>query len=180
MSISATKGDCWTMRIDFNEAHWQDWELCRVGDKVMEAGGQTFQRWDLGATAIENISDFVCDPPVVFVDLEAEPGDAAKRSCVGTNDAVEGEMVSAGTDTVVGIEDVAIGGEQVEAIKIRSDQSASGSQTGSIVNHFWFRRSDGLPLRSERDVTMDTDSVVGKVTYTENGSWELRSLEPQS
>ena len=179
MAISATDDGCWTMRIDFNEAHWQDWRLCREGDRIMESGGQTFQRWDLGATAIENLSEFVCDPPVVFADLAAEVGDATERSCAGTNDALDGEMVTTGVDEVIGIETIEIGGEDVEVIHLRSDQTASGAQTGTMANHLWVRRSDGLPVRAERDVTMDTDSVVGTVTYTETGSWQLRSLEPR-
>ena len=38
MTVGATDGGCWTVRIDYNEAHWQDWNLCRDGDSVIESG----------------------------------------------------------------------------------------------------------------------------------------------
>lgn len=178
MTINSTEDGCWSMRIDYNEAHWQDWQLCSDNTAVSEFGGRTFQRWDLGATTIDNTSLFVCEPAVIFVDLAARQGATSPRSCTGTNEAVEGETITAGTDTVVGFEQLAVGIEQVDAIHIRSDQVASGSQTGTIVNDFWFRVSDGLPLRGERNSTIESNSPVGTITYTEEGSWQLVSTEP--
>ncbi|MGI9577774.1 MAG: hypothetical protein ACR2OH_06225 [Microthrixaceae bacterium] len=178
MTIGGTSNGCWSMRIDFNEAHWQDWQLCRDGTTIAESGGRTFQRWDLGATTIDNTSSFVCEPPVVFVDLGAPEGTTTQRSCAGTNEAVDGETVTAGTDTVVAHEELTIGTDRIEAVHIRSDQVASGAQTGSITNDFWFRRADGLPLRGERSSTIESNSPVGTITYTENGNWQLTSVEP--
>jgi hypothetical protein len=179
MTVGATDGGCWTARIDYNEAHWQDWNLCRDGDSVIEKGGSTFQRWDLGATTIENTSTFVCEPPVVFVDLSASEGDTAQRSCTGTNDAVGGETLTSGTDTVVAVEEIPIGGEPVEAVHVRSDQTVSGAQSGTVEWDFWFRTSDGLPLRGQRSSTINSDSPVGTITYDEDGTWELISTEPE-
>jgi hypothetical protein len=179
MTVGATDGGCWTVRIDYNEAHWQDWNLCRDGDSVIENGGSTFQRWDLGATTIENTSTFVCEPPVVFVDLAASEGDTAQRSCTGINDAVGGETLTSGTDTVVGVEEIPIGGEPVEAVHVRSDQTVSGAQTGTVEWDFWFRTSDGLPLRGQRSSMINSDSPVGTITYDEDGTWELTSTEPE-
>jgi hypothetical protein len=178
MTISSTVGGCWNLRIDYNEAHWEDWQLCGEGDRVIETGNRTYQRWDFGAVAIENTSTFTCDPPVTFVDLAAEPGDTTERSCVGTNEQVEGETFNSGTDTVVGIETVTVGGEEYEAMRVRSDQDVSGSQTGTITLEFWIRTSDGLPLRGERSKTVDSDSPIGPITYTENGSWRLGTAAP--
>ena len=43
----------------------------------------------------------------------------------------------------------------------------------------WFAKRDGLPLRNDRDVTVRTETIVGASTYTEHGSFELTSLQPQ-
>lgn len=178
MTVSSTEGGCWNLRIDYNEAHWEDWQLCGEGDRVVENGNRTFQRWDFGAMSIENTSTFDCDPPATFADLAARPGDTTGRSCVGTNEQVEGETVASGTDTVVGVESVAVDGVEFEAIRVRSDQEVSGAQTGTITLEFWIRTSDGLPLRGERSKTIESDSPIGPITYTENGSWRLGSDDP--
>lgn len=180
MTVTVDEEGCWTIRIDYNEAHWQDWDLCREGSTVAETGGHTFQRWDFGALVVENLSTFVCEPAVPFVVLDAEPGDVVDRSCTGTNDQVAGTTTSAGTVTVVAIEPIDIGGEEVEAVHVRRDTDLTGAQTGTEALDLWVSTTDGLPLRGDRAVTVDSDSPIGTVTYTEEGTWQLRSTEPQS
>ena len=180
MTVSPTDDSgCFTVRIDYNEAHWQDWALCRDGELMIEDGGRTFQRWDLGAAQVENLSTFVCDPPITFIDFAAGDGQVDERSCEGTNDAVEGTTVTSGTDTHAGRVTLTIGGEEVEAIHVVQDHVVSGAQSGVSNNEYWFRASDGLPLKGLRSSTIDSESPVGTVTYTEQGRWELSSTSPQ-
>lgn len=41
MTTAAGSGGCWTLRIDCNEAHWQDWDLGEEGNMVMDERGHT-------------------------------------------------------------------------------------------------------------------------------------------
>lgn len=177
---AADESDCYSVRIDYNEAHWQDWNLCRDGDRIMEHGGHTYQQWDLGAAQVENLSTFVCDPPILFLDFDKDAGHAEQRSCAGTNDAVEGTTITSGIDTHVGRVTLTVGDEELEAIHITQDHEISGAQSGTNRNEYWFRASDGLPLRGIRSSNIDSDSPVGTVTYTEDGTWDLVSTTPQT
>jgi hypothetical protein len=179
MTITSGSADCWTLRIDYNEAHWQDWDLCLEGNALMETGGHTWQRWDFGALVVENLSTFVCDPAVPFVVFDARPGAVFERSCAGTNDQVEGTTTSSGTVTVLDDESMDIDGVDVEAMHVRRHNDLTGAQTGTDDVDFWISRADGLPLRGDRSVTVDSDSPVGTITYTEEGTWRLRSTVPE-
>lgn len=169
---------CWTFTLFYNEAHWQDWELCARGDDLVETGGHTFQRWDFGVVTVENVSTFVCDPPARLIPRDADARSTRGRSCVGTNDQVSGTTTSTGTLTFVGIEPLSIGGEVLDALHVRSDNILSGAQTGEDVSDLWFSVIDGLPLRGERDAVVESDSPVGAVSYTEQGWWQLTSTVP--
>ena len=179
MTIAAGTDGCRTIRIDYNEAHWQNWSLCPEGRTLMETGGLTFQRWDFGSIVVENLSTFVCDPAVPFVVLDAEPGDVFDRSCTGTNDQIPGSTVSSGKLSVVGIESIDVDGEAIEAMHVRLHNDLTGAQTGTEDLELWFSTTDGLPLRGVRSVTVDSDSPIGTITYTEEGTWQLSSTVPQ-
>ena len=179
MTVTAESDNCWTLRIDYNEAHWQDWSLCQEDNAIVETGGRTFQRWDFGVTTVNNLSIFTCDPPSLYLDFDAQPGDVVDRSCTGTNDTVDGTTTVAGAVTFLGMETVTVEGEAIAALHMRNDLEVSGAQTGTTETDLWFRASDGLPLRGERQSTIDSDSPVGTVTYTEEGNWQLLSTTPQ-
>lgn len=177
-TITHDPDGCWTFTLFYNEAHWQDWQLCPDGDDLVEMGGHTFQRWDFGVTTVENLSTFVCDPPALFLVRDADEGSTRSRSCDGTNDRVDGTTRSAGTLTFVGVEALLIGEESLDALHVRRDNVLSGAQTGGDVSDLWFSAIDGLPLRGEREAVVESDSPIGDVSYTEQGWWQLASTIP--
>jgi hypothetical protein len=67
----------------------------------------------------------------------------------------------------------------VPAYRFRQQRTLSGNQTGTQTADLWFAQKDGLPLRNRRDVTVHTDTIVGSSSYTEHGSFQLTSLQPQ-
>ena len=169
---------CWRFRVDYNEAHWQDWHFCEVDGALVERGGTTYQRWDFGALVVENVTDFSCDPPHAMDDPSVEPGATWEQSCSGTSDQIDGVATSAGPATFVGVEDLDVGGTTVTARHLRQDRTLSGAQTGTTTNDVWFDVGTGLPVRMERSVEIDSDSPVGAIRYTESGWWQLTSLTP--
>ncbi len=181
-TVTHEANGCWRFRIDLHEDHWQDWHYCpddADGLELVEKGGRTYQSWDLGVAAIGNTSTFRC-PDSVVVRADAEPGDQWHQECRGTSDTVSGTTVSAGRTTFVGEETVTVGDEEVVALHYHQVRTMSDSQSGRQVEDFWFRASDGLPLRNTRSASIDSDSPVGAITYSEEGEWQLTSLEPRT
>lgn len=178
-TVAHLAGGCWTFTIHYNEAHWQDWTLCPDGDRIMEMGGHTFQSWDFGVAQIDNLSTFVCDPPILFAARRAD-GSPWARTCRGTNEQVEGATANVGTLTFIGLETLDIGGDQIEAAHLRRETDVSGAQSGEESGDLWIAVADGLPLRAERDVRIASDSPIGEIVYTEQGWWQLTTTEPAS
>jgi hypothetical protein len=176
-TVSHEADGCWTFRLDYNAAHWQDWHYCRDGDRMAEQGGRTHQVWDFGVTEVENLSTFTCDPPAPMLPPD-EPGWTVDQRCGGTSDQVDGVTTSAGPWTYLGPEVVTVAGLPVDAWHFRQERTLSGAQQGHQHTDAWFRE-DGLLLRSERDIEAASPSPIGEVTYTETGSVELTGLEPR-
>ncbi len=178
-TVEHSADGCWIFTVNYNEAHWQDWTLCPSDRGLEQPDSHTFQDWDFGATSVANLSTFECDPPAPFIVLDLEPGGSLPRECIGTNERVSGTSLARGTLTFVGTESLEIGGVEVEALRFRQHADLSGSQTGTEDVDFWFAVEDGMPLRGERSVEIGSDSPVGTITYTEEGHWQLASLEPE-
>ena len=169
---------CWTFRIDFSTNHWQSWEHCPDGGDLVEVGGESWQRWMVGATAITNLSTFVCDEDAMLVPADPSKGEEWDTRCVGTNEAVEGESVSAGTYRFVGEEDVEVGDATVTTHRFVRERTMSGAQVGTERSEVWYAVDTGLPIRNERTVEARTDTPIGESTYTESGEFHLVSVDP--
>lgn len=168
---------CWTFRIDYSTNHWQDWRYCARDGQLIEEGGSTFQRWDFVVSTIENTSTFPCDPPNVALRSDMAPGETWPQSCGGTNTSVSGSTVSSGEIRFVGVEPFDVGGTQVDAFHFVQHRTLTGAQHGEANSELWFA-PNGLPLRNQRHIVVDTDSPIGAITYTEDGTFTLTSLEP--
>lgn len=182
MPATVTTDDegCWTLLLEYNTNHRQWTTYCPRGGVQREVTGETEQILDFVATQIVDRTSFVCDPPGQIIRLAAEPGDSWEQSCEGRSESRDTTVVSAGTNTFVGVEPVEIGGERIDALHYRVERSMSGDQSGSETTHIWYDPTTGLPLRETRDVTAVTPSTFGDVTYREQGSFRLTSLEPRT
>jgi hypothetical protein len=170
---------CWTFRIDYSTNHWQEWRYCARDERLVEEGGRTFARWDFVVSAIENTSTFVCDPPNVVLRSDMVPGETWRQSCDGTGTSVGGTTVSSGEIRFVGVEPFDVGDSQVDAFHFVQHRTISGAQRGEANSELWFA-PNGLPLRNQRHIVIDTDSPIGAITYTEDGTFTLTSLEPRT
>ncbi|MCB1250419.1 MAG: hypothetical protein KDB36_13470 [Acidimicrobiales bacterium] len=171
---------CWSWRIDLNTHHWQDWTFCSSAEGLLDTGGTSFARRDFVTFQIDNTSTFTCPEPEAMLWPDMAPGQTRTGRCVGTSSAMEGESTSAGTATMVGVEDVVVGGTTVPAVHVRRDHTLSGAQTGTELVEWWLHPDTGLPLRQRRSLRVDTATPVGPITYTEEGELALTSLEPQT
>jgi hypothetical protein len=178
-TVTYRSDGCWTFRLDYNTHHWQTWIYCPRDGGLVELGGQTFERWDFVFTKYDSTSKFTCAPPSIAIRAAMRPGDEWRQSCRGTSSGTKGAAVTSGPYTFVGDDEVTVGSTPVPAYHFRQVRTLSGSQTGTQTADLWFAKSNGLPLRNQRDVTVKTDTIVGSSTYTEHGSFQLTSLRPQ-
>lgn len=176
-SVSHRDDGCWTFRIDFSTNHWQTWIHCPDDGDLVEEGGESYQRWDLGVASFDSTSTFTCSDSIA-VKADQEPGDSWTQTCSGTSTGAEGEAISSGPVTFVGREDLAIGGETVTALHYRRERVMSGAQHGTETTEIWLAADTGLPLRNIRTMEATTSTVIGDVRYSETGRFEATSVSP--
>jgi hypothetical protein len=92
---------------------------------------------------------------------------------------VSGTTESVGTHRLVGVERMRIRGVDVDAYHFRDRRTVSGAQSGTERFDFWLTR-DGLVLRGEQRITVQSSSPIGDVTYDQESTFRLQSLDPQS
>ncbi len=179
MPATVTHGEagCWSFRIDYHSHHWQQWNYCPREDGLVEVGGESYVRWDFDIYVSETTSTFVCDEGVT-VDPAARPDDEWTQECTSQESSEDAVVVTAGPYRFVGVEELDIGGETVEAYHYDRRRTMTGAQQGTEHTQAWFSTDTGLPLRNERELEVRVDSIIGQTVYTENGDFELVSLTP--
>jgi hypothetical protein len=60
------------------------------------------------------------------------------------------------------------------------DGTFTGRAIGTSLEELWLVPETGMTVRWDRKVDTNADSVFGKVHYTEDASFELASLVPQT
>ena len=180
VTVSSLDDGCWGWRIDYNVAHWHEFDFCPDGADLLLTAQRNFQAWNFGVSGVENFGDYTCEPPAPIVAADAEAGDVFNHHCTGTNTAVPGLGVSDGPSEIVGFETLTIGGEKVSAIRQKRRTTLSGAQRGQVDEEWWYEEKTGLPLKSIRRYRLETDSLIGAIAYSEDGSWELASVEPRT
>ena len=180
ISVTYVANGCWTWHIDYNAAHWHEFDFCPAGGELLLVGQRNFQSWDFGFMKAENLGTYSCDPPAPIVAEAATVGASFQHHCTGDNTAAPGPSTSEGPATIVGTETISIGGVDVATVHQTRRQAMSGTQVGQIDEDWWYAADTGLPVRSERHYQVDTASVIGAISYTEQGSWQLTSMEPRT
>ena len=177
-TVTHLEGRCWRLRVDYSTNHWQSWDYCPTASGLTESAGEFFQRLDLVAAKVDTSSTYTCDPPVDAIRVRQRAGEHWMQECRGTSTGSDGEVISSGPYTYVGPERLDIGGTKVAALHYHRLRTLTGGQTGTEDVNLWFDAATGLPLRNQRVITVHSSSLIGGVTYEENGSFELASMNP--
>ena len=178
-SVHYLAGGCWSFRIDYNVAHWEEYDFCPAGKALLQSGNRNGQTWDFGIAKVTNISTLTCQSGTVQLPEDAQPGQVFRRECSGTSSAVAGPTVSSTTVTIVGRERLTIAGAPVSTVHEVQQTSLGGKQKGDVKEDWWLDSQTGLPVRVERHRSIDSPSPLGDINYSENGSWQMATLEPQ-
>ena len=163
---------CWSFRLDYSSNHWREWRFCADASSLRARGTTVYQRWDFVVSAIDNTAVVRCRPFAVVIAAGMQPGDRWTSTCRGENSAISGVSVTEGTHRFVGRETVQVGGVPVEAMHFRDDGVVSGAQTGTEQFDLWLA-DDGLVVKGRQRIVVDSDSPVGRITYTQEGEFAL-------
>ena len=181
VTISHLSSACWRMRLDFNVAHWEDYVFCPSDSGLRQLSNHVDQAWDFGATSVTNLSTVTCPADTVVLPRDPKEDALLRWRCLerNTNTAI-GSGVSTTRARVIGFETVRVGDVAVPTVEERQTATVSGAQTGHVVTDWWFSMSTGLPVRLDRHRVVHSQSPIGTVTYTEDGSGVLTSLKPRT
>ncbi len=178
ITVTALAKGCWRWRIDYNTAHWHEYDFCPDKGALLLVAQRNFQRWDFGTLDITNLGRYTCSPPAPVVVTGTHTGEAFEHHCTGTNSASPGNSDVDGPATILGTATLDIGGQRVQAVRQSRLEHLTGSQQGTVTEEWWFDAGTGLPLRAERHYTITSPSPIGNVDYHETGSWQLVSMQP--
>lgn len=179
-SVTYIASGCWRWHVDYNVAHWEEYDFCPHAMKMLLAGDRNSQSWDFGTFRINNLARFTCASDAVVLPEDPKPGQTLEWPCAGTNTAVPGRTIAATNVRIVGIHALRIAGAVVPTVHELQRVKLSGGQRGTVREDWWFTVSSGLPVRLERHISILSSSPVGTITYDEAGSWQMVSLEPRT
>lgn len=178
-TVTHTGAGCWSFRIDYSTKHSQTWDLCRRGDDLVEVGGRSEQKLDLKVAEVAVTVTSTCQPDTVLQSETVRVDDPPRQQrCSAQTSATDEEVRVEGPATFVGVETVEVDGRPLRTCHHRHERTMSGGQTGTERLDLWLDCDNGLPIRNERRVSARTDSPLGMLTYTEEGSFTLQSVEP--
>lgn len=180
VTVTEDANSCWTFRVDYSTHHWQSVRYCANGRVLRQTGEATFQSFDFVAFKAGDSNEVTCNPPIDRIRVDAKPGARWHVACDGRSKSRGTKFHAAGTDAFIGVEKVRVGHTMVSAYHYVVDRTVTGSQSGHEHYDMWYSVRDGLPLKTDRRVTVKSPSPVGAVTYSEAGTYALISLVPQT
>ena len=179
VSVQHLDHGCWRWRIDYNVAHWHEYDFCPSGAQLLLDSQRNYLKWDFGLASVTNVGEYRCEPPAPIAVEHPTVGQQFQHHCVGTNSAAPGVSVADGPAQIKGFETLTIGGKKVLAIHQNRLETMTGPQKGTITEEWWFAADTGLPLKASRTYRLTTSSPIGDIDYSENGSWQLSSTVPK-
>lgn len=158
----------YTLRWQPLRERWDEWEICLDGAQHTLLRVSTYVEF----YGQRREDSYHCEQATT-IPLSDQPG--TQRSYVCRS----GDAVLDTTATVVGEENVTVGGATVATQHMRYEVVASGSVQGTQQLDWWRHTETTLPLRSQRVADMSSDSPFGRVHYHEEFTSTASSLEAQ-
>lgn len=193
---SAGDGDCWLWTWKSHAGRWAELKMCPTSDGgLVMAAGTTYNIVDLGITKVYNLSKANCDKPHVMLPSNPAPGmQLSAGNCYNSNQECGANFTNCKASSIVSQKS-----PTTTTIKVIGSETVAGQQAWHIefkqvmvpenpgapgwvktfephnTEHHWFRASDGMPLRHDRDINSRTLPAgalqyLGETTFTEKGS----------
>jgi hypothetical protein len=134
--------------------------------------------WSLTRTAVSDrffnqtqVDTYTC-AHLVELTADPKPGDTTKGRCVN------GDTFTDFVYDVLSLDQLTIGGSKVPTVHLRITFTQGGSRSGGGTEERWVQRGTNLVVKARRTESDDSPSPVGRVTYKQSYSIELRSMDP--
>jgi hypothetical protein len=163
-------GDCrWQAKSDVIKEHTDIRNLCSQPGSFT----QLSQSREIEFYGAKDGAEQVCEPPSLQHAVGETPGTISNSVCKDDTSASKFER------TYVGLEQVTVGGVNIEVAHIKIRSVLSGRTEGTAFDELWFLPTNGLTVRWDRTVNTLADAAFGaKVRYEEQASFLLESLTP--
>ena len=74
VTITYLADGCWRWHIDYNVAHWEEYDFCPSDGRLLLAGNRDSQSWDFGDIKVSNLGRFTCRSGSVVLPKAPSPG----------------------------------------------------------------------------------------------------------
>lgn len=186
ITVAAAGDRCVTARWDVLAQRWDDETLCPVGG---EGSGDRdgAGAWQRPETTLfhsffnqDETRSYTCEGDAYVPPPTAEEGDTLSWTCESGGSDRSGDSHEQGTGTVVGVEDVTVGGVDRPALRVRYETEVSGETTGAGTVERWYALDRyPLMLREVKSETTSSQTVIGTVNYHEDYELVLTAWEPR-
>jgi hypothetical protein len=176
-TVTLKGNDCWTFRVDYSSHHWETWNFCRnASGDTTERGGKIWQLWAIGPVPVTNLTNLTCTASTMWLPASATAGQTWHSHCRGTSSAVRGVMHSDGPYRFVRNTTLDVAGKPVPTVEFAQLRTETGAQRGTEHDTMWVDPANGLPVKMYQDISVVTATPFGTSTYTQVGTFTLRSL----
>jgi hypothetical protein len=158
------------VRWDALKERWDLWHTCSSGQAIALRSFTTYHSF-LGQV---NQRAYSCADPTYF-----RPESDAAGTTFGGNCSADDGSAAALRGKVLGYENQVVSGTTVQAVRVRIDETLTGSTHGTRWSDSWYRVTDGLLLKRISQTDADTKATFGDTHYTEHLSLVLASLDPR-
>jgi hypothetical protein len=169
-TITVTGADCGvSLRWQVLDGRSTEWTYC-VTEDGWELASQDERHTFFGTT---ESTTYTCEGTLIRPREQPGPDEQWAVSCE-TEDADERGIAS-----VVGREPLDVSGKPVTTEHVRKKTQFSGAIRGNALHDLWFDAKSGVPVKIVMVSQTRNDSPVGEVTYDEDVTLVLTSLEPR-
>jgi hypothetical protein len=168
--VTVTETPCGaTVRWDALEQRYDQWQTCTTGDDIRLQSFTTYHDF-FGQV---DKKEYACTPETAL----RPAGRQAGATFAGTCKAANAAAVLHGT--VVGIENVIVGGQPVACLHVHIDEDLTGATKGTRTSESWYALTSNVLVERTAKTDADSDTAFGYTHYTETLSMKLVSLTPQ-
>lgn len=164
------KDDCrWTSNVIYAKQHVEERTYCTDDMGVLDLG---FVRKIEFFNQLET-KEYTCKD-ARRLDVDATEGAKSEWRCENGTQAT-----SDYASTLLGMETLTVGGEQVDTWHSRVTSKQAGETVGGDISEFWVAET-GLLVRFSADLKVTTASVLGTTKFQEKLDYTLTSLVPKA
>lgn len=179
VTVTPAEDGCWTQRLDLNSHHSRTWFLCATDEGLVSPGSASTTERVFPGIEFGNQAETTCEPVVVLASLVPVPGEEHRARCLVTASELDATTDQDVVVTVVGTDEVDVGGSAVSTVHVRMEATSSGGQHGTETLELWLA-DDALAVRVRLEARLTSDSPVGPLDYVAEADVVLDSLEPRT